>query len=157
METLDNNSHYELNCGHRYCKQCISTWISEHVNCPYCNRQLTGTDFNFIQEESIKLGLVKQVYVYSYSADFLTFYDRELIRFSVYEKSILLGLFEYTRNPLIPQQIFQQITREMFKDTTIKSIFQQLMKPTRKCTMTYQPISELSTDNNDPHFVFNIF
>ena len=42
METI--RTQIKLSCGHTYCKKCISLWMIQKPNCPYCRTKLIQDD-----------------------------------------------------------------------------------------------------------------
>ena len=37
--TVIENDELELDCNHKYHKECIETWLLNHIKCPYCRQE----------------------------------------------------------------------------------------------------------------------
>jgi hypothetical protein len=38
----DNNVNYEIECSHKFHRQCIKTWFKKKFNCPVCRKKITS-------------------------------------------------------------------------------------------------------------------
>ena len=47
----ENKSNLYTECGHMYCYDCLTSWLSENSSCPYCRKTIITQDICFIQEE----------------------------------------------------------------------------------------------------------
>ncbi len=47
----ENKSNLYTECGHMYCYDCLTSWLSENSSCPYCRKTIITQNICFIQEE----------------------------------------------------------------------------------------------------------
>ena len=67
------NKYTLKNCNHSFCKNCITTWLTQANSCPYCRTEVT----NYEKAYSLKLNDLVVISHITYSLDILTLEEKE--------------------------------------------------------------------------------
>ena len=109
--SLDIPSHTQLECGHKFCTNCILNWVctSENMDCPLCRKQINEPT---LIDNSVNYGILHKLYVcmdeYYISINNLSEQDLELIEVHGVRLSIYINKQEF-ENLKLPADILDKL------------------------------------------------